>query len=245
MSGPWQWLSGLWQWLTGLLPLVLGLVILLGAILGALGAILSAGGGFLALLRQSRMSEGIRTQVEANLKRTEENLGQTREAVTRIEDAIGHLTGGDSYCYFLPIELDRATNKLSFAVPAKSPGKDKAKYPLHDVTAQIIDRDKQEKGGTPSSLEEWRSRQTTVRLGTLSPGFANAAPAWPFEPRDTHRYLIHFYTKYSTFTQNLIIRVVAGRWAVASRVVRDGEVIQGSESIPKDFLRDEQGQVQW
>jgi hypothetical protein len=210
-----------------------------------IGTVLSAGGSFLVLMRQGAISQDIRTQVKGNLERTKSNLEQTREAANRIEEAIGHLTGGDSYCYFLPLVTGPATNKLSLVIHVKTPVSDKGKYPLYDVTADIGDRDRTKQLGPPSSIPEWRSRQRSVTIGNLSPEFARMVDDWDLAPGDTHRYIIRFFTKNSTFSQNLVLRMVNGRWSVASQVMRGGEVIPGSKSIDSDFPRDEHGQPQW
>jgi len=208
-------MTTLWQWLVGLPGSVLGGVVLVGAFLSALGS-------FLVLARQSRISEGIPTQVEENLRRTEENLDQTREAVNRIEEPIAHITGGDSYCYFAPFLTGLtgpATNKLALNIVVRAPGKDRAKYALRDVIAEIYDIDKERQAGPPSSYEEIRSRGRSVPLGDLSPHFGRQVPNWDLGLGGAHRYSIQFFTNNGTFTQFLTIRVVDGMWAWASAMV--------------------------
>jgi len=141
------------------------------------------------------------------------------------------------------MQLDRATRILSLVVIVTSPGEDKAKYPLYDVTAEIIDLKESEQLGPISSLGEFRSRRRTVTLGNLSPEFVRSAPDWNLGSGDTHRYAIDFFTRSGVFRQRLTLRVADGKWAVASQVLRGGVVIR--ESIPDHFPRDEHGQVQW
>ena len=224
-----------WQWLVGLPGPVLGGIVLIGAFLSALGS-------FLVLARQSRISEGIRTHVQQNLEQTQENLQHTREtlqhtrdAVARIEDVIGHITGGDSYCYLEPDGFNEAESTVRWRVEVKSPGKEKGRYSLPEVSAHIIDRDSSE----PPTEE-------TLPLGPLSVNSDNPVYYVPITLRKAYRLTIHFRTKYAFFTQTLTLRRPGdGHWTVASRVVRDGNVIPGSETIDHDFPRDKHGKPQW
>jgi hypothetical protein len=110
---------GLWDWLAELSTHVPGPML---AIIIFLGAFMSAGGSFFVLLRQGRISEGIRKQVEENLRQTAENLAQTQEATNRIQEALGYMTGGDSYCYFVPLLTGPAKETLSVGIAVRAPG---------------------------------------------------------------------------------------------------------------------------
>jgi hypothetical protein len=236
----------LWQRLMELPGPLLGLIVLIGVLISLIGTFISASGSVLVLVRQSRISEGIRKQVEENLRRTEENLAQTQEATNRIEETLEQITGGDSYCYFAPLLTGPATETLSVTIAVRTPGKPRAIYPLRDVSARIYDIYEQERqADEPVSFEEMRSRVPRVNIGTLRPHVLTTVPDWDLGPGDAHRYSIHFVALNGIFAQFLTLRKVNGMWAWASRVERDGTVIPNSLEIHDHFPRDEHGQVRW
>jgi hypothetical protein len=225
-------MTALWQWLVGLPGPVLGGVVLIGAFLSALGS-------FLVLARQSRISEGIRTQVEENLKQTGDNLKQTHEAITRIKETIAHILGGDSFCYVVLANITANTALLGVI--------HEGQYPLYDVAVRIVDLEKAARLSEMSSREMMTQADTYLNIGNIGPSQSAFRGHWELPNADQQGYNIFISARNGFVTQLLRLRRVNGEWKSATKVRRDidQDAIVLYERIDPEFPRDAAGQVQW
>ena len=188
-------MTTLWQWLVGLPGPMLGVIVLIGAFLSALGS-------FLVLARQSRISEGIRTQVEENLRRTEENLKQTHEVITRIEKTIAHITGGDSFCYVVLANFTANTALLGVIHDGQ--------YPLYDVDIRIHDLEKAARLSGMSISERLAQTDTKWKVGNLGPRQSIMLQGWELPAADHQDYNIFISARNGFINQMLRLRRVNG-----------------------------------
>jgi hypothetical protein len=228
-------MTTLWQWLVGLPGPVLGGVVLVGAFLSALGS-------FLVLARQSRISEGIRTQVEENLGRTEENLKQTQEVINRIEQAIAHITGGNSFCYvdFLLSNPPSNTPRLIIL--------QQGDYPVYDVGIRIVDLEKFDLVKGNLTWEAKQQTETIFSIGTIGSQHSMIREPWPLpRDKDQQRYNVFISHRYGHFDELLRLRRVNGKWtrAIKVRKLVGREYVDLHEVIDATFPRDASGQVEW
>jgi hypothetical protein len=203
------------------------------------GAFLSALGSFLVLARQSRTSEGIRTQVEENLTQTGENLRQTREIITHVEKTIAHITGGDSFCYVALANVSARGALLGVV--------HQGQYPLYDVSIRIHNLDEFDRLGGPITLEKMARADTVITVGNLGPNQSAMWSKWSLPDADQQRYNIFISARNGFVSQLLRLQRVNGKWQSATKVTRDFDQNQVTlyERIDEDFPRDAAGQVQW
>jgi len=192
-------------------------IVLVGSAMAVLGSLIAAFGVYLGALQDVKNSQHL----------------------------LSSLTGGDSHPLIIACPSDG-----SFSISVKGD------YPLHEVQGDMLDvvalREAQAKGA-----------YTTVpvpgtqffNIGTLSSAYgtslSNGINARPlniseFTPRKSYRFIVHLLTRHHTFNYFLALEPhekYKGAWHQAWQVFRDREQTPMDQSIPVDFPRNKEGEV--
>lgn len=158
---------------------------------------------------------------------------------------LSSLTGGDSHPLIIASPSDG-----SFSISVKGD------YPLHEVQGDILDvvalREAQAKGADTTAPVPGTQ---FFNIGTLSSAYgtylSNSSNARPiniseFKPHNSYRFIVHLFTRHHTFNYFLALEPHEkhkGAWHQAWQVFRDQEQTPMDQSIPADFPRNKEGEV--
>lgn len=188
------------------------------ALLGAVGAFLVAIGGLWAAYRQSTFNAALRQKNE--------------EARLNQENA-GAITGGDSFCWMvfqvvgLNGELVNANSMPDNLILVPN-FIHKGKYPLHDVSARIIDIDELKKNITQATQ--------TVSIGNMTPNFAAITPRLTHHGKDFN-FNIFYVARNGSWLQKLRMR-----WVGVEGFGGGKELLQ---EVAANYPRRADGDVDW
>jgi hypothetical protein len=151
-------------------------------------------------------------------------------------DLMYSVTGGDSFCYVLPMVKQGLP---SFTVAHSG------KYPLYDVTFRMVDLEKAEALGKKAYQFEHMFDDVTFSadIGTLVPKTSRLFNKFRFPPKDSLRFNVFFNARNGAFMQFLRMHKIGGEWKIASKVVREENTL--FEKIDKGFPLNDKGEVQW
>lgn len=171
-------------------------------------------------------------------------LGSAQDA-KESKHLLASLTGGDSYPLIIVTQHDG-----SFFICVKG------EYPLHDVNGNILDvaalREAQAKNADPLSPIDGTQY---FEIGTLSPAYGlyliDKRTNYPvllknFTARKSYRFMVHLYTRHHTFDFRLALEPYTNSkntWNQAWQVFRDQDQKPMAQSIPEDFPKDIEGNV--
>lgn len=205
-----------------------------GAMLVALGVLLAH------FEKQQKENEKLERELkfQTELRDKNEELVAQSNKVAELSERIRNLvTGGNSYCYFAPLQNGTAPESW-VVVPV-------GEFPLYDVKAEITDLQKIRELGPNPTLAQWSSAKSSITLGTIQPELAQNVGNIFGISGDYRSFRIHFSARNGMLTQTIKMRLINGRWVVAMRVSRmsDNKVLL--ESIPNNFPRGANGEMDW
>ena len=190
-------------------------LILLAGVLGAIGAYWSS-------LRRS--------ETEKQLQKKTDDIVQLNRTIT------GLVSGGDSYCFFMPT-IDYDKNTCQFLVVHKG------QFPIYDVSARICDVERMNQL-VQAQQQEGRSHfdltaaDSYIQLGTIPVGRGIYLPPFPIGSVQKLSFSIFFGSRNSVFNQTIELRKVGNQWLSSDRVERDGKVLFEfmNDEFPKDAI---------
>jgi len=165
-----------------------------------------------------------------------------REQSNFEQKILGSVTGGDSYCYILPI-MDENSGRTTFMLMHNG------NYPVYDISITIIDETKMEslpfdklvpKGDMTE--EEWealiqerdiyaefmrkRENATSIfELSILTRGTSHALARFqiPNEFQE-QKYIVQIFSRNGMFNQTILCRRVNSVWRYSFRVTKDSVI---------------------
>lgn len=173
--------------------------------------------------KQQGVEKGLGT-IEKSIKDTLAKLDATATQLS------GHITGGDSVCYFFGPSTREDTWGDMLVIHSGA-------HPLYDVVARICDIDEFVK-----YKDEMIQRfphpavDQIVQLGNLVPGHARFSPiGLSLGQSGYRRFNIFFTARNGSFTQLLRCKRVGGQWVFATRITRGNDVVL--EKVDEQFLQ--------
>lgn len=220
------------------------------------GLVLIALGTFFTIYGQQKLndktSDKLNNKADKIEKLSEENIELMREVNklnTRISDSI---TGGDSYCYFVPRPPSSRSNIVDLQLVNEGIN------PIYDISIkiddvekmfEIIEEDFRNCVDTNRSFTESSARMSPsnrlIDVGNLSPSIMLNLHEGLEIPHDVDRksYNIIITSRNGQVDQLLRYRKVHGNWAMAMQVTRGGEVLK--KYVDRNYPKNEKGEVDW
>lgn len=172
-----------------------------------------------------------------------ENSRNFAVTMSGIRQSINTATGGDSFCW-LTFSRD-GSQALIIALQ-------QGKYPLHSVTARMVDLNKfSSLVGSQMTWNNMGIADTNFQIGDLGLTSSRILSRFTFDSMSAQQdFNIFFNGPNGFWTELLRLRKVKGRWAQAVRVTRDkvqGLKLQNKmifEQVESDYPR-VSGQVDW
>jgi hypothetical protein len=173
--------------------------------------------------KQQGVDKGLGT-IEQSIKDTLAKLDATATQLS------GHITGGDSVCYFFGPSTRDDTWRDMLVIHSGA-------HPLYDVVARVCDIDEFEK--CRNKLIQRLPHPAVdqiVQLGNLVPEHARYSPICLSLGHGSYRrFNIFFTARNGSFTQLLRCKRVDGQWAFATRITRGNDVVL--EKVDAQFLQ--------
>jgi hypothetical protein len=155
------------------------------------------------------------------------------------EKVLGSVTGGDSFCYVMPI-VDDSSGRTTLMLMHQG------NFPVYNISLRVLDLTKMEilpfdnlfpknnmskqewetlmkKRDIQSEFNSLREKATMrLELSILIPGSAYEFARFriPNELNE-QKYLVHIFTRNAKLSQNIIYRRIKGLWRRSMRVSRD------------------------
>jgi hypothetical protein len=182
---------------------------------------------------------------------SEDNIKLNNELSKLNKKIAADLTGGDSYCYFLPSRPSKKSNIIDLMLMHEGD------YPLYDISIKIDDVEKmmeilheeQSAGNLPYdsmtlSNAMFAKASTVIPIGNLGPHQAMQLQGIRIPPdTDKKSYNIYLTARNGSVVQIVRYRRIDNNWKMAIKTTKDGEVIK--ETIDDDFPRNEKGEIPW
>jgi hypothetical protein len=170
-------------------------------------------------------------QFDATMARSDEIMKNSDKTINLSRQAIGEVTGGDSFCYFLLLPMG-GSRFLITVVP-------KGEFPLHSVNAVLYDQQKFDDAtkGKPLTFDTMlypsQPYNTDFPIGELSKASTHLGRSLKeYDADDTtdyHAFNVFFSALNGGWNQLIRMRRVDGRWTQATRVIT---------STAKDFYKE-------
>ncbi|MGH9341420.1 MAG: hypothetical protein ACRD1R_17995 [Acidobacteriota bacterium] len=158
------------------------------------------------------------------------------ELEAKTNDLLGHLSGGESFCYLMLGSLGRGTNAGQVTVIHQG------KHPLYDVTARIVDLQAFERVKSNLTFENLRNTEIHRSYGLLIPGYCKSGEIWNLGDGAIRGFNIFWTARNGGFSQLLRFRSVDDQWYHATKVERGAILL---EDIQPGYPRNEKGEVDW
>ncbi|WP_043311344.1 hypothetical protein [Pseudomonas sp. ML96] len=196
-------------WIPGLIAaawttyVVWGAAITVEKVLAALGPSFFLASWLTGQVFRVRKQAGVESGLQS-LERRLSGLVEKIEGDTR--ELLNHMTGGDSFCYMSVM----ADNRNWMVVHMGD-------HHLQNLSARVCDLD------VPDTPNWMQAANTHVTVGTLFKGMCSINSLTKSLTGQHRRFNIFYSASNGTFTQELRLKDVGGdRWAMATRVFRDG-----------------------
>lgn len=171
--------------------------------------------------------------VEASLGTVEQRLNHlVEELETQSQKMISHITGGDSYLYFLPLHI--LNGKVTWVAFHNG------KYPLHRPTVKVVDVERLKGFFTSDGSQDFI---TTHELRDFYPGSNQSVGNSEVGNRSRYSFDISTVTRNGKFLQETRFETVEGTVRAAWRITGPSGVVR--EQIHADFPRNAEGNVDW
>jgi hypothetical protein len=214
---PWHWWAGMARF-ASFYP----------ALLIFLGAVLVAGGGFWASWRQTNFNSQLR---------------EKNEEIVRLQTEQSELiTGGDSLCYLVLVDIGNDARRFLFP--------HRGKFPLYDVEARIVEElGKESESELPTTLygRFERSYQNIISLGNMAPESGRLSNTIQLAGRQQYGLNIFYTARNGSWSQMLRMRRTDKGWLSATKVTKG----QGAEerelyrAVDEAFPRNPDREVDW
>lgn len=182
---------------------------------------------------------------------SKENIKLNKEAAQLARKNTAIITGGDSYCYFLPFRPSEKTNTVDLMLTTEG------EYPLYDVSVKIDDVEKMmgivkkeyEEGKLPydsmtQSMKMLAQASKIIEVGNLGSNQAMQMSGIKIPLAvDKKSYNIQITARNGTIVQFIRFRKINNQWKMANKVMRNGEVLK--EFIDSDFPQDKDQKIDW
>lgn len=191
-------------------------LILCAGILAAVAGVLAAIGGFWSAARRSDADALLRTKTE--------------EISTLNRKLDEFVTGGKSFCYFIPL-IFKGDTSCSLRIIYQGD------CPLYDLYADITDVVKlnqlvQQDMLASTPTHDFSSAGVSLRIGTISSTTPAPEHSFPLTS-DYYAFSITFLSRNSRFHEYLAIAKVNQEWVPALRVSKDSDIL--IEQIHPEF----------
>jgi hypothetical protein len=167
--------------------------------------------------------------------KSSKQLQEKSEEIARLNrETANTVTGGDSFCYLMPI--GNAPDRVSVIHSGK--------YPLYDVSVQLVDLD------DPAFSKPTFSSigANTITIGNIPPNSIQVLGSVIKLTGDRKRLNIFFSARNGFYTQQLRMRLVNGEWKSATRVTRnlaDGKRETLHTQVQPEYPKENDGSVDW
>lgn len=181
---------------------------------------------------------GKQQKVEDGLIGIQSHIKQMlNELDAKSSDLVGHITGGDSFCY-ISGSLTSA-NQLDHIVLIHH-----GKHPLYNVHVRLVDLEalgQIDEKNMP--FEKIQKVETHHKVQDVIPGhIAYIGGYISLGAGNTRRFNVFFTARNGSFSQQLRFKRINGSWVSATKVEK-GE--QKFEEVSDYYPRNESGQVEW
>jgi hypothetical protein len=187
----------------------------------------------------SQKTDKIQDLSEQNIRLSAEVADLAKKNAAKSDEIAKLVTGGDSFCYFLPMP-DQISDRQSFMLFHEG------SYPIYDVVVQIQNLRTMQKmpfkklydeiiASHKRDVAEGRSKQRdlsheieTLRdkaisrspIGTLAPSTAVTVGRFPIPETDEMEYFVMIQSRGGYFTQSIIQKKFGPTWKSSWRVLR-------------------------
>ncbi|MBN5930128.1 hypothetical protein [Legionella pneumophila] len=159
-------------------------------------------------------------KVEGNLSRIQARMEEVLvDLELKTKDIIAHLTGGESFCYFLPLHAEKGTNIVNTMVQHEG------RHSLFNVQARVLDMQAFEKIKPPITLEKMNQCHNILSYDTLTTGHCLLRDKFALGEGEQRDFNIFWLTINGSFEQNLQFKKINNIWYYSTRVIRKGEVL--------------------
>lgn len=211
----------------------------------AIGALCSLFGSFwltrVQAQERQRSSEA-RAAFEGELREKSDQIASLNQTIA------SSVTGGDSWCYLLPLRPDSSVNGVKIR---EGTGFDlmlmhEGAFPLYDVDVRVRDgnlagqivRAAHERGELPyGSLTEAHAKlgasEAAIRIGNVAPKTAVTVGPVRFSDGNSQVFQISIVARNGALSETIRWERVDGDWKLAFRVLREQEVLK--DEWDKDF----------
>jgi len=212
-------------------------------------------GSLFTYLGQQKITDRTNQQLSSKTEKierlSEENIELNKEINKLNKKIAADLTGGDSYCYFLPSRLGKHSNIVDLMLM------NDGEYPLYDISVKIDDVEKMtdivkeefEAGNLPydsmtlSNAMLARASEV-IQIGNMGPHQAIQLKGIQIPPNvDKKSYNISITARNGSLMQILRYRRINNQWKMAVKVTRGNDVIK--EHTDKDFPLNKDGKIDW
>lgn len=211
-----------------------------------LGALLSGIGAFWAAVKQSKDSAKTaqeRLEFEKELRSKSEEIAELNKKIA------ASVTGGDSYCYFDIANFGPNNTAIAIIIH-------QGDFPIYDVSISITDLDEfaqLSKSKANLTLEDLASARNNIPIGTMLPYQAKPFKTIKLPNRETVNYGIAIAARNGTFTEEIRLKKIKGKWTKAMKVERDNYSPNNPDAKPTllkeeiypDYPKDKDGKIIW
>jgi len=167
-----------------------------------------ATGQFFRVQKQAKV-EGSLDKITLKMSNLLENLEE------KTNNIIGHVTGGNSYCYlFIASNIHQDPDVVSIVLHHSGD------HVLYDVSARIVDKDKLNQSVSQNFEEQLNEATSYINYDVLMPKYCKLFK-WNLGPNDSRDFDIYWTARNGSFRQQLKLRRVDGHWSQATEVIKD------------------------
>ena len=171
--------------------------------------------------------------VETSLGKVESRLNHLiDELEAKTQHMIGYITGGSSYLYFMPLQVQG--NKIMWIACHSG------EYPLHQVTVRVVDLERLRNGNRRKRSLDFES---THKLGDVHRGTNLPLCENDIDGRDELSFNIFTHARNGKITQETQFVRVEGKLLTALRITGSMGIMR--EEVDPNFPRNEQGKIAW
>jgi hypothetical protein len=178
------------------------------------------------------------TQVENNFQSIEKRINLLLQNLEeKTENLVGHLTGGESFCYLM-LSMGKSNSGKVVIIH-------QGKHALYDITARIVDIDLFGKTENDITFEAILKNEIHRRYNNLFPGHCNFNVHDEFNlgDNDQRRFNIFWTARNGDFTQMLRFIKIEDQWYYATKILRDDKIL--FQKIEEKFPKNTKGEIDW
>ncbi|KQW96992.1 hypothetical protein ASC94_09295 [Massilia sp. Root418] len=171
------------------------------------------------------------------------NLASLLEQIeSRTNHLLSNITGGDSYCFLMFLELNRLRKHSDELGKATLLLQRLGQYPISELSIWIVDRDLELPEG--AGVGDIAKRGKHIEIGGFARRRKVLTQSLTFDASSNEKcFDIYLSAMNGTIHQKIWVQRIEGQWLVASRVEKDGIVLL--DSVDSSFPRTDDGDVAW